>query len=322
MKEFREYIQYIENELAGINLDQEPQKLFDPLKYFLSLGGKRIRPMLTILGGNIFQVPKEESIHAALCIELFHNFSLVHDDIMDAAPVRRGKPTIHTKWNSSVAILSGDVLYVEAYRQLSKYTDSRFPLLLKRFNETAIEVCQGQQLDMDYESRNDVTEAEYIEMIRLKTSVLLGCALEFGAILANQSEERQARLYEFGVSLGIAFQIQDDILDLYGDPESFGKRVGGDIIANKQTLLFIHARNVTDSTHQTDFKTLLEMEAPADKIDFAKRLFQENGTLEHAKTKMSEYYQLAMENLNKLENDSFPIEELHILAKNLMVRIN
>lgn len=322
MKEFREYIQYIENELAGIDLDKEPQNLFDPLKYFLSLGGKRIRPMLTILGGNIFRVPKEESIHAALCIELFHNFSLVHDDIMDAAPVRRGKPTIHTKWNSSVAILSGDVLYVEAYRQLSKYTDSRFPLLLKRFNETAIEVCQGQQLDMDYESRNDVTEAEYIEMIRLKTSVLLGCALEFGAILANQSEERQARLYEFGVSLGIAFQIQDDILDLYGDPESFGKRVGGDILAHKQTLLFIYARNAADPTHQTNFKTLLGMEASLEKIDFAKHLFQENGTLAHAKAKMSEYYQLAMDNLNKLENDSFPIEELHILAKNLMVRIN
>lgn len=322
MKEFREYIHFIESEIAGIDLDKEPQNLFDPLKYFLSLGGKRIRPMLTILGGNIFQVPKEESIHAALCIELFHNFSLVHDDIMDAAPVRRGKPTIHTKWDSSVAILSGDVLYVEAYRQLSKYTDSRFPLLLKRFNETAIEVCQGQQLDMDYESRNDVTEAEYIEMIRLKTSVLLGCALEFGAILANQSEERQARLYEFGVSLGIAFQIQDDILDLYGDPESFGKRVGGDILAHKQTLLFIYARNVADATHQKDFNTLLEMEASAEKIDFAKRLFQENGTLAHAKAKMSEYYQLAMDNLNKLENDSFPIEELHILAKNLMVRIN
>ncbi|WP_300666509.1 polyprenyl synthetase family protein [Fluviicola sp.] len=322
MKEFSEYIQFIEEEIAGINLDKDPQKLFNPLKYFLSLGGKRIRPMLTILGGNIFQIPKEESIHAALCIELFHNFSLVHDDIMDAAPVRRGKATIHTKWNPSVAILSGDVLFVEAYQQLEKYTDSRLPLLLKRFNETAVEVCEGQQLDMDYESRNDVTEAEYITMIRLKTSVLLGCALEFGAILANQNEETRARLYEFGVSLGIAFQIQDDILDLYGDPESFGKRVGGDILANKQTLLFIHARNVADSTHQKAFKTLLEMEADSAKIDFAKRLFQENGTLAHAKEKMSEYYQLAMENLNKLENDSFPVGKLHILAKNLMVRIN
>ncbi|MNJ83939.1 (2E,6E)-farnesyl diphosphate synthase [compost metagenome] len=323
MKEFSEYKAYLENEITGIiNLDKEPQNLFNPLKYFLSLGGKRIRPILTILGGNIFGVPKEESIHAALSIELFHNFSLIHDDIMDAAPFRRGKATVHIKWNSSVAILCGDVLYVEAYQQLEKYTDSRLPLLLKRFNETAIEVCQGQQMDMDYESRNDVTEAEYIEMIRLKTSVLLGCALEFGAILAHQSEETRLRLYEFGVSLGIAFQIQDDILDLYGDPELFGKQVGGDILAHKQTLLFIHARNTSDSTYQQDFKTLLEMEANPYKIDFAKRLFQENGTLTHAKEKMSEYYRLAMENLDKLENDSFPIEELHILAKNLMVRMN
>lgn len=322
MKEFSDYIRYIEGEIAGTNLDKDPQNLFDPLKYFLSLGGKRIRPLLTILGGNIFKVPKEESIHAALCIEFFHNFSLIHDDIMDAAPVRRGKATVHTKWNPSVAILSGDALFIEAYQQLAKYTDSRLPALLKRFDETAIEVCQGQQLDMDYESRNDVTETEYIEMIRLKTSVLLGCALEFGAILANQSAEICARLYEFGVSLGIAFQIQDDILDLYGDPKLFGKQVGGDILANKQTLLFIHARNVADPTHQRDFKTLLEMEATTEKIDFAKRLFLENGTLTHVKGRMTDYYQLAMENLDKLEKDSFPIKDLHILAENLMVRMN
>jgi geranylgeranyl diphosphate synthase type II len=171
MKNLEQYAVYLESKIASLDLDADPRNLYDTLRYFLSLGGKRMRPILTLISGELFQIPKEESLHAALCIELFHNFSLIHDDIMDEAPVRRGKPTVHTKWNSNIAILSGDMLFVEAYQQLINYTDNRLPILLKCFNTAAIEVCQGQQLDMDFESRDDVSEKEYIEMIRLKTSV-------------------------------------------------------------------------------------------------------------------------------------------------------
>lgn len=320
MEELTEYTQYLEKEISGIDFDKEPNNLFDPLRYFLSLGGKRMRPMLTILSGNIFQIPKEESIHAALCIELFHNFSLIHDDIMDEAPVRRGKATVHTKWNSNIAILSGDVLFVEAYQQLAKYADARLPLLLKRFNETAVEVCQGQQLDMDFESREAVSEAEYIEMIRLKTSVLLGCALEFGAILANQDEETRNSLYHFGVSLGIAFQIQDDILDLYGDPELFGKQVGGDILSNKKTLLFLKAKDLASKAGDSRFNDLLRMNPAQDKIAFAKNLFEEIGARRNTTETMDFYYRSAMRNLENLAEKGLKVASLFKLSAYLMHR--
>lgn len=320
MEELTEYTQYLESRISEIDFDREPRNLFDPLRYFLALGGKRMRPMLTILSGSIFDLPREESIHAALCIELFHNFSLIHDDIMDEAPVRRGKATVHTKWNSNIAILSGDVLFVEAYQQLAKYADARLPLLLKRFNETAIEVCQGQQLDMDFESRKDVTELEYIEMIRLKTSVLLGCALEFGAILANQDEETRSSLYQFGVSLGIAFQIQDDILDLYGDPELFGKQVGGDILSNKKTLLFLKAKKLAAQQGDSRFDDLLKMEPANDKIEFAKVLFEEIGARNNTLEVMDSYYQSAMQNLKNLEEKGLKVSPLFKLSAYLMNR--
>ncbi|MDR0803176.1 polyprenyl synthetase family protein [Fluviicola sp.] len=320
MEELTKYTQYLEKEISRINFGKEPRNLFDPLRYFLALGGKRIRPVLTLLSGDVFQIPKEESIHAALCIELFHNFSLIHDDIMDEAPVRRGKATVHTKWNSNIAILSGDVLFVEAYQQLANYTDTRLPLLLKRFNETAVEVCRGQQLDMDFESRKDVSEAEYIEMIRLKTSVLLGCALEFGAILANREEKTRNSLYQFGVSLGIAFQIQDDILDLYGDPELFGKQVGGDILSNKKTLLFLKAKDRASKNGDSRFGDLLKMNSAREKITFAKSLFEEIGARQSTIEVMNLYYQLAIQNLKNLEEKGLNVSALFKLSAYLMHR--
>ncbi len=320
MNDLSRYTVYLENQISSLKLADEPRNLFDPLRYFLSLGGKRMRPILTLISGEIFHVPKEESVHAALCIELFHNFSLIHDDIMDEAPVRRGKPTVHTKWNSNIAILSGDVLFVEAYQQLAHYPDHRLPLLLKRFNETAIEVCQGQQLDMDFESLTDVSESEYIEMIRLKTSVLLGCALEFGAILGNQDEEARRNLYEFGVSLGIAFQIQDDILDLYGDPDLFGKQVGGDILSNKKTLLFLKAKEIALKTTDSRFNKLIQMEAANDKIEFAKNLFEEIGAKRESLQTMNGYYDQAMDNLQRLEQMGLKTQTLRELAKFLITR--
>lgn len=310
------YAAYLENEISGIKLAEEPHNLYDTLRYFLSLGGKRMRPILTLLSGEIFNIPKEECVHAALSIELFHNFSLIHDDIMDDAPVRRGKPTVHTKWNTNIAILSGDQLYIEAYHQLANYSDHRLALLLKSFNETAIEVCQGQQMDMDFESLDNVTEEGYIEMIRLKTSVLLGCALEFGAILGNQDAETRRNLYEFGVSLGIAFQIQDDILDLYGNPELFGKQVGGDILSNKKTLLFLKAMQTGDDR----FHELIRMNADNQKVAHAKILFEELGAKQATLQTMESYYGQAMENLKQLEAKGLKTDALHAVAKFLITR--
>lgn len=320
MKGLELYTAYLEQSISDINLPSEPINLYDPLRYFLSLGGKRMRPMLTLFAGDLFDIPKEESIHAALSIELFHNFSLIHDDIMDEAPVRRGKQTVHKKWNTNIAILSGDVLFVEAYQQLAKYTDHRLPILLKRFNETAREVCEGQQLDMDFEKLPNVSESEYIEMIRLKTSVLLGCALEFGAILANRDEETRKHLYDFGVSLGIAFQIQDDLLDLYGDPELFGKQVGGDILSNKKTLLFLKAQSTAELNQDVRFEQLTQMDANNSKIETAKALFEETGAKMETLNAMNDYYQKAMQSLEFLNSRGLDVKLLHDLSDFLIKR--
>lgn len=291
---------FVEQAATQKKFPATPENLYDPLRYFLSIGGKRMRPILTLMAAQAFGVEKEESIHAGLAIEFFHNFSLIHDDIMDKAPVRRGMQTVHEKWNSSIAILSGDVLLVEAYQQLLAYPDQRLAALLLRFNQTAIEVCEGQQMDMDFEERADVHEDEYIEMIRLKTSVLLGCALEFGAILAHQSEETRKRIYDFGVELGIAFQIQDDILDLYADPEKFGKQVGGDILSNKKTLLMLRAKHLAESNNDPRFDALIQMPSNNDKIEFAKSLFIEIGAVAAVTQVMNDYYNKAMSDLDAL----------------------
>lgn len=307
---------FVEARVTQHPFPEFPANLYEPLRYFMTLGGKRMRPVLTIMSGQLFGIAKEESIHAALAIEFFHNFSLIHDDIMDEAPVRRGKSTVHELWNQNIAILSGDVLLVEAYEQLSHYPDARLALLLKRFNETAKEVCEGQQMDMDFEQRIDVSEEEYIEMIRLKTSVLLGCALEFGAILGYQNEAQRKHLYDFGVDLGIAFQIQDDVLDLYADPSKFGKQVGGDILSNKKTLLLLTAIHTGDS-RVTD---LLKMPPNQHKIDTAKTLFQELNIVAKVEGRMNNYYQKAMQALNELQLSSETTRPLRSLAEFLLVR--
>lgn len=316
MEQLQELIAFVEQRAGAHRFPNTPENLYDPLRYFMTLGGKRMRPALTIMGGNLFGIPKEESVHAALAIEFFHNFSLIHDDIMDLAPVRRGKTTVHEKWNQNIAILSGDVLFVEAYAQLANYSDERLPLLLKRFNDTAREVCEGQQMDMDFENRETVSANEYIEMIRLKTSVLLGCALEFGAILGRQNEETRKQLYQFGVSLGIAFQIQDDILDLYADPEKFGKQVGGDILSNKKTLMLITALQTGDSR----VTELLSMPADEKKITLAQSLFRELGVVEQVQAEMERYYQNAQNALQAIRNQGMNTESLSQLSDFLIQR--
>jgi geranylgeranyl diphosphate synthase type II len=316
MKQLEDFIAFVEQKASAHQFASSPENLYDPLRYFLTLGGKRMRPVLTLMSAELFHIPKEESIHAALAVEFFHNFSLIHDDIMDLAPVRRGKTTVHEKWNQNIAILSGDVLFVEAYQQLAKYTDERLSPLLKRFNETAIEVCEGQQMDMDFESRENVSEKEYIEMIRLKTSVLLGCALEFGAILGRQSIEQRKLVYDFGVNLGIAFQIQDDILDLYADPDKFGKQVGGDILSNKKTLLLIEALKTQDKR----VSDLLTMNSDQAKIDQAKSLFEELGIRKLVEEKQDKFYDKAIQQLNELNISEDQKAPLYSLAQFLVKR--
>lgn len=236
---------------------KEPVNLYEPNEYFLKLGGKRIRPVLCLMGNELFDEINIDAWHAGTAIELFHNFTLVHDDIMDKAPLRRGMQTVHVKYGDNIALLSGDVMLVKAYEQLAKIDTAFIHPILRLFNQTAAEVCEGQQWDMDFEKKESVHLDEYLRMIELKTSVLLAASLKMGAILGGAGERNQNLLYEFGRKLGIAFQIQDDYLDAFGDPEKFGKQVGGDILANKKTFLLIHALETATSAQQKELKLLL-----------------------------------------------------------------
>jgi len=273
--------------LSKSTFPKEPQHLYDPIHYFLSLGGKRLRPLLVLLSSDLFDAEPHASLPAALAIELFHNFTLMHDDIMDQAPLRRGKQTVHEKWNTNIAILSGDALLIKAYDLLAQSDPARLSELFRTFNKMAFEVCEGQQMDMDFENLMEVDEMQYIEMIRLKTSVLLGAALEIGAILAGADTENRKLMYEFGVNMGIAFQLQDDILDVYGDPYKFGKQVGGDIIENKKTFLLIHALRLAKGEDASIMNDCLTNKlTPQDKVAQVKALYDKLGIrvlAEHAK---------------------------------------
>ncbi|MFM7662615.1 MAG: polyprenyl synthetase family protein [Bacteroidota bacterium] len=295
------YIQKIENYLEKYNLPNSPENIYRPIDYFLKIGGKRLRPVLTLLATELGGGDVDNAIHAAISIELFHNFSLIHDDIMDDAPKRRGYATVHEKWNSNIAILSGDALLIRAYELISKQKNEHIPDLLKIFNKTAIELCEGQQMDMDFENRNEVTIDEYISMIRLKTSVLLGCALEFGFIISNQTIENRKKIYDFGVNLGIAFQIQDDILDLYGDPEKVGKQVGGDIKANKKTLLYLVSKNIVNNHNYNKLNKINEIKDLNKKVEETKEFYDKNGVVEETKKYLDFYHDLSIKSLKSLE---------------------
>lgn len=297
------YTSKINKGLEGISLPENPANLYDPLRYFFQLGGKRIRPILTLLAADKFNKSSLENdpINAALAVEIFHNFSLVHDDIMDEAPVRRGQPTVHKKWDQNIAILSGDVMLVKAYQYLNSYSPQISKQLIEVFNKTAIEVCEGQQMDMDFEKISTVSQEEYIRMISLKTSVLLGCALQFGAIVGGGDEEVQNDLYAYGLNMGIAFQIQDDLLDLYGNPELVGKQVGGDIISNKNTLLMVVAKQ---GANENQLKTLENISFETNhkrKIEGIIALFKTLKVQEKCQKLMEEFYRKAEYNLEKIE---------------------
>ncbi len=278
--------------------------LHTPIRYILSLGGKRVRPVLVLLSGKAFNAKENQLLCASMAVEIFHNFSLVHDDIMDKAPLRRGKATVHEKWDSNAAILSGDAMLIEAYKQLCFCGNEHLKAILDLFNRTSMEVCEGQQLDMDFETRRDVAVSEYIEMIRLKTAVLLGCSLQMGALLGNASEGDCQHIYNFGKLCGIAFQIQDDYLDAFGNPEDFGKQVGGDILSNKKTYLIIKALELANAEKRNMLEQIYfhdEISDGDEKVGRVLELFKELRIDKMTREESQRYFDLAKA---ELENTS------------------
>ena len=320
MEEIREYQAILEERINKLNFPEQPENLYDPLRYFLKLGGKRTRPTLTMLGCSLFGEPGIKAINAALAVELFHNFTLIHDDIMDEAPLRRGKETVHEKWNTNIGILSGDVLFVEAYDHLSHHESDVLPKLLKIFSRTAKEVCEGQQMDMDFEDLDEVSIDEYIEMIRLKTSVLLGAALEMGATVAKANEKETQAIYDFGVNIGLAFQMQDDLLDLYADPDKFGKQVGGDILAKKKTYLLLKAQELATPDQLESLDRAMNQLEGDERINKVKTIFDEIGIKSHAEKVKNTYYKKALSNIDSINVPEENKSALLGLAKFLMER--
>jgi geranylgeranyl diphosphate synthase type II len=304
MKELTKFSEILNKKLEQSSFPLEPKGLYQPLDYFMRLGGKRLRPMLTLMGAEAFGLNPEKVAGPAIGIELFHNFTLIHDDIMDAAPLRRGKETVHKKWNLNTAILSGDVLFVDSIKKISEVESKHLPEVLALFLKTAQEVCEGQQWDMDFEERESVSESEYIKMIQFKTSVLLGCALQIGAIVAGASKEDAQHIYDFGLTLGTSFQIKDDLLDAFGDPEKFGKQVGGDILANKKTMLLIKALELANEEQRASLeKWIAKNDAPTEKINAIKKLFEETGAKSSTQNAMDSYYHESVECLKALSID-------------------
>ncbi|BDQ11147.1 polyprenyl synthetase family protein [Sediminibacterium sp. TEGAF015] len=296
-----------------------PATLYEPCNYFLTIGGKRIRPILCLMGNELFDDIHEDAYHLAAAVELFHNFTLIHDDIMDAAALRRGMETIHSKYNQSTAILSGDVMMIQSYEELNKINGSYLQKILKIFNKTAKEVCEGQQFDMDFENQDEVTLEAYIEMITLKTSVLLAASLEMGAIIGGASEGNCRHLYEFGKNLGIAFQIQDDYLDAFGDPQKFGKEVGGDIRQNKKTFLLLHTLDVAPEQQKRELYQLMQGQT-TEKVQKVLAIYKACGVDAWANTLKEQYLQKAMEHLEAIAVVSSRKKPLKELADFLIQR--
>ena len=308
--------------LAHIAYERKPESLYEPIKYVLSLGGKRIRPSLLLLAYNLYKDDPKTVLPVACALETYHNYTLLHDDLMDNADLRRGHMTVHKRWNANTAILSGDSMLVLAFNQMLQCEKSKLSDILSLFTVTALEIGEGQQYDMDFENRNDVTESEYIEMIRLKTSVLLACATKMGAILAGASESDTERLYAFGEKLGLAFQLQDDFLDVYGDTKVFGKAIGGDILSNKKTYMLINALVLADERQRNILQNWLLMPNPdpQEKIAAVTEIYNEIGINDLATEKIRFYFN---ESLKELDAVAIPDErkvELLAYTKELMKR--
>jgi geranylgeranyl diphosphate synthase type II len=318
------YQQQIEQALKDKSYGSNPKELYQPIEYIMSLGGKRMRPVLVFMACDLFDGDTNKALSPALAIELFHNFTLIHDDIMDKAPLRRAQPTVHEKWNGNTAILSGDAMMVCAYQELCKADVAVLPKLLAIFSDTAIKVCEGQQLDMNYEKLSKVSIPHYIKMIELKTAVLLGGSLKIGAILGDAREEDAQRLYDFGKNIGIAFQLQDDILDVYADAEKFGKQTGGDIIANKKTYLLLKALEMAEGNRYMKEELQQWINAPQfnpkEKIEAVTTIYNFLNVKELARKEMEKHYELAKTFLKDIPVDKNKKQELIDFADSLMVR--
>ncbi len=316
-------IQHLVNEfIAHLPNERSPKSLYEPVEYVLSAGGKRLRPVLLLMAYNLYKDDIETAMWTACGLETYHNYTLLHDDLMDKADVRRGRMTVHNKWNENTAILSGDSMLVLAYQRIAKCDNTKLREVLDCFTETALEIGEGQQYDMDFETRNDVSEEEYIEMIRLKTSVLLACALKIGAILAGADAEDQENLYRFGENIGLAFQLQDDYLDVYGDEKVFGKAIGGDICNNKKTYMFINACNLAKGDDKAQLDTWLSAETfdKAEKIKAVTDIYNKIGVDRLAKEKMEHYLDVAKEYLSKVKVSDDKKVEIKEYAEKLMLR--
>lgn len=299
---FSQLLDKVNAHIESLDYAREPMNLYRPVQYILSLGGKRIRPAMMLMAYNMYRDDVERILDPALALEIYHNFTLLHDDLMDNADVRRGKPTVHMRWDSNTAILSGDVMLTLADVYMSRVDDAYFREVMSTFHATSIEIAEGQQYDMDFETRSDVTEAEYIEMIRLKTSVLLACALKIGAILGGASKEDAEHLYRLGESIGLAFQLRDDYLDVYGDPKVFGKKVGGDILCNKKTYLYINALRLADKEQRAalDYWATATDFVPEEKVAAVTAIYTALGLPEMSRAIEEQYYRRAQASLEAL----------------------
>ncbi|MGO4772758.1 polyprenyl synthetase family protein [Flavobacterium sp. W22_SRS_FK3] len=312
------FISYLKEQ----RITKEPKNLYEPIEYILGLGGKRMRPVLTLMAAEVFDADYKIALPAAMAVEVFHNFSLVHDDIMDDAPLRRGKETVHEKWNLNTGILSGDAMLILAYQYFEQYEPAVFMDLAKLFSKTALEVCEGQQWDVDFETRTNVTIPEYLKMIEYKTAVLVAAAMKMGAIVAKTSQKEADLIYDFGLNLGLAFQLQDDYLDAFGDPETFGKQVGGDIIENKKTYLYLKAMEFSVVEKASELQKLFseELEDNTSKIETVKTIFNESGASDATQKAIETYTFKAFETLKKMDINAEKKNILKTFGKNLMGR--
>jgi geranylgeranyl diphosphate synthase type II len=321
MTELKELRKDFDETLHGFTVPAKPEHLYKPIEYTIENGGKRMRPLLVLLGCKMFSEDISQAVHPALSIELFHNFTLVHDDIMDNAPLRRGNPTVHEKWNDNVAILSGDALFIKSYQELIKTRNEVLKPVVEVFNRTALEICEGQQLDMEFEDREDVSISDYIHMITNKTAVLLGCSLQIGALIGGAKETEAQLLYDFGLNAGIAFQLQDDILDVFGESEKVGKQKGGDILSNKKTFLLLKAMELVSNEQKTELDNWLNgKHSDTEKVDAVTTIYNDLNVRELAENEMWNYFNLGLTSLSQVEGDTKWKSVLEQFATKLMHR--
>ena len=322
MHSIYQYQEFISDYLLTQYETKEPRNLYEPIHYIMKLGGKRMRPVLTLMSAEVFDADYKLALPAALAVEVFHNFSLVHDDIMDDAPLRRGNETVHEKWNTNTAILSGDAMLILAYQYFEKYNTDVFRDLAKLFSKTALEVCEGQQWDVDFETRDDVAIPEYLKMIEYKTAVLVAAAMKMGAIVSETSQQNAELIYDFGLNLGLAFQLQDDYFDCFGNPETFGKQVGGDIIENKKTYLYLKAIEYGSSSEKAELLKLfsVHLEDNSDKIESVKSIFNSTGASKATQQAIQDFTLKAFDTLQNISIDNEKKDILRSFGENLMGR--